>query len=64
MHLALKSMCYQVLFEMEREGFVTLVTDTRLKNMGEDVPGKGLLAYDNVLLFDLACMPILSITPT
>jgi len=49
---------------MEREGFVTLVTDTRLKNMGEDVPGKGLLAYDNVLLFDLACMPILSITLT
>jgi hypothetical protein len=38
---ALKSMCWQVQFEMEREGFVTLVTDSRLKNMGENVPGKG-----------------------
>jgi hypothetical protein len=59
-------MCWQVLFEMERLGFVIFVTDSRLKNMGENVPGKGLLAYDNnnVLLLDLAGMPILSIILT
>jgi hypothetical protein len=55
-----------VLFEMERLGFVIFVTDSRLKNMGENVLGKGLLAYDNnnVLLLDLAGMPILSIILT
>ena len=51
---------------MERLGFVIFVTDSRLKNMGENVLGKGLLAYDdnNVLLLDLAGMPILSIILT
>jgi hypothetical protein len=63
---AIKSMCWQVLFEMERLGFVFFVTDSRLKNMGENVPGKGMLAYDNnnVLLLDLTGMPILSIILT
>jgi hypothetical protein len=59
-------MCWQVLFDMNRRGFVIFVTDSRLKNMCENVPGKGLLAYDNnnVLLLDLAGMPILSIMLT
>ena len=63
---ALKNMCWQVLLEMEREGFVTLVTDSRLKNMGEHIPGKGPLAYtnNNVLLLDDAGTSILSILLT
>jgi hypothetical protein len=59
-------MCWQALFEMKRLEFVKIVTDLRLKKMGENVPGKGLLAYanNNVLLFDHAGTPILSILIT
>ena len=63
---ALNNMCWQVLFELKRRGFVTFVTDSRLKKMGEDIPGKGPLAYtnNNILLLDHASTPILSILLT
>ena len=59
-------MCWQALFEMKRLELVKFLTDLRLKKMGENVPGTGLLAYanNNVLLFDHAGTPILSILLT
>jgi hypothetical protein len=63
---ALKSMCWQVLLELEKLKLVIFFIDSRLKNMGENIPGKGLRAYanSNVLLFDDAGTPILSILLT
>jgi hypothetical protein len=63
---ALKGMCWQVLFVLEKMELVSFIIDPRLLNMGENIPGKGLCPYANynVLLFDHTGKPILSILLT
>ena len=55
-----------MLFELEKLALVSFFIDSRLLNMGENIPGKGLRAYanSNVLLFDHTGTPILSILLT
>jgi hypothetical protein len=51
--------CHEILFEMEREHLLDVVTQEEILHKGQEVRGVGAFMYDEVLLLNKEAKPII-----